>query len=142
MASLKTEVVSDTEEFRKLVKSFPALRVHFLSKIGARGRITLKGMLNGGSGSINLREFPKDVLERHTISSWVVKGANAVSVTSYVMNLFEKGRYLRGKKGEKGKREPGKRIITGRLKGVMMSRIGQYSREAEREILDPKFKKV
>ncbi len=137
MASLKTEVVSDTEEFRKLVKSFPALRVHFLSKIGGSGRITLKGMMRGGDGSVDLSAYPKDKAGKHTITSKVYMRGNAVRISSYVMNLFERGRRLRN-----GKREPGKRIITGRLKGVMMSRMAQFSREAEREILDPKFKKV
>ncbi len=97
MAGLTFSLQGSFESFNKFIKSFPELKVAMLSSIGKQGRLTLKGQFLSGQ-EINLRAFPKDKRGRHTISNRVFKKGNAISFSSFPVNLFENGRKKRSGK--------------------------------------------
>lgn len=135
MAGLKIEINANLSDFRKLITAMPSLRAEFLSKIGKRGRLTLKGSLLSGQ-ELNITK-DIDSKGRHTISNKVGKLANSVAIKSYPVNLFERGRMLRN-----GRKESGRRIITSKLKTLVDSNLQTWSNQVERETLDPEFDKA
>lgn len=107
----------ELEVFNRLRKMFPELRARTLGYVGKAGKSRLKTRLLSGQ-EIDLEAYPTDKKGRPTVQSQVGRGAGKVTITSYPANLFEHGRLLRS-----GAREPGKKIITGKLKSLMKSDI-------------------
>lgn len=136
MAILKAEVQFNFEPIQRLIKIFPDLNGRFLSLVGKRGRTLLKQSYLSGQ-ELTLRSFPKDRKGKFTITSDVNKKRDQVKIYSYPVNLFEKGRLLRS-----GRKEPGKFIITKKLKQDVMSRMGSYIGQFENKILNPEIKKA
>lgn len=136
MAILKADIDFNFEPIQKLIKIFPDLNGRFLSLIGKRSRALLKQNYLSGQ-ELNLRVFPRDRNGKYTITSDVNKKQDQVKIYSYPVNLFEKGRLLRS-----GRKEPGKFIITRKLKQDVMSRTGTYIQQFENKILKPEIKKV
>ena len=136
MAILRGEIQFSTREFQDLVKQFPDFGGRLLALIGKRGRTVLKEDYLSGQ-EIDLRAFPRDAMGRYTTSSDVNRRRTEVKIYSYPVNLFEKGRRLRS-----GRKEPAKNIIRGKLKQAVMSRLGSYTNEFERSVLDPEIKRL
>jgi hypothetical protein len=128
--------VPELDSFRKFVKSFPELRLRYLSSIGKRGRGILHSELLSGQ-ELDLRAYPKDADGRHTISSKVNRRATGVDIRSYPANLFEKGRTLRD-----GSKEAPRNIITGKFARIMESRMQSVADSAARSILEKEAAKV
>jgi len=133
-SSFVMQVNTETEQFQKLVKTFPGLRVGFMSQIARSGRLTLKGMLVGGNGLIDLQQYPKSAKGKRTIKASVLIRSGRIKFSSFPVNLFENGRKLRD-----GTKEAPKKIITGKFKNVAMSQLQGWANSAERTIFDKAF---
>ncbi len=136
-SSLTIQVQSDLDSFKTLVKTFPGVRVGYLSQIAREGRHTLKGMLVGGNGLIDLRQYPKSSGGKRTIKASVLVRSSKIKFSSFPVNLFENGRKLRD-----GTKEAPKRIITGKFKAVAESQIQSWSNKAEQAVIDKAFANV
>ncbi len=136
MAGLSLDVSTNVRELNSLIRQFPSLSAGVFSYIGKQGRLTLKGRLLSGQ-ELNLKKFPVDKAGRHTISSHVIRGVKGVVWTSYPLNLFEKGRILRS-----GRKEPGRKILTGKLKTLVASELQKWGDDAKQKIFDPEIKRV
>jgi len=121
---------------RKLVEIFPQVRAQMLGYVGKEGKTNLKTKLLSGQ-SLNLRKYPEDKRGRRTVGYSINRRADMVSVSSYPVNLFERGRRLRG-----GKKEPARNIIRGRLKGIMQSDLQRILNEFDNKFLDKEMKKI
>lgn len=136
MASLKVQVDGSFDSFAAFVKSFPELRLRYMSAIGKAGRGILKTELLSGQ-ELNLTKFPKDSTGRHTITSKVNRSGTSVDIRSYTANLFEKGRKLRS-----GSKEAPKGIITVKLAAKMSARMDAITRDISASVLDKEMDKV
>jgi hypothetical protein len=121
---------------RKLVEIFPQVRAQMLGYVGKEGKTNLKTKLLSGQ-SLNLRKYPEDKRGRRTVGYSINRRADMVSISSYPVNLFERGRRLRG-----GKKEPARNIIRGRLKGIMQSDLQRILDEFDNKFLDKEMKKI
>ena len=117
MAILKAEFTTNLESIRQLIQIFPELNGRFLSLVGKRARTILKEEFLSGQ-DLNLQAFPRDKMGRFTITSDVNRKRTQVKIYSYPVNLFERGRILRS-----GRKEPGKFIITRKLKQATMHKF-------------------
>ena len=135
MAILRAEFEFNLKPIFDLIQIFPELRGRLLALIGKRARTILKERYLSGQ-EITLRAFPTDRQGRRTIVSDVNKQRSSVKIYSYPVNLFERGRRLRS-----GRKEPGKYIITRKLKQDVMAGLAGYVREFEEKILEPEIKK-
>lgn len=133
--SLSLHVTAKSEQFENLVRNFSGLKVGYLSRIAEKGRLTLKGMLIGGNGLINLEQYPVSSGGKRTIKASVLVRSSRVKFTSFPVNLFENGRLLRS-----GKKEAPKKIITGKFKSIAESRLQSWSDYAERIVLQEAMK--
>ena len=136
MAVLKADVNFNTKPIQQLIQVFPSFNGRLLSLIGKRARLMLKMQYLSGQ-ELNLKAFPLDKAGRQTITSDVNKKRTFVKIYSYPVNLFERGRRLRS-----GAKEPGKFIITKKLKQSVLSKTGTYINEFENRILEPDIKKI
>lgn len=134
MAVLTADVAFDLMPLFRIQKAFPEFNGRLLSLVGKRSRILLKEDYLSGQ-EIELRKFPTDKRGRYTVSSDVNRRRTQVKIYSYPVNLFERGRILRS-----GQKEPGKYIVTRKLKQAVMSRLASYVLESEREIIKPVIK--
>ena len=121
---------------RKLVEMFPQIRAQMLGYVGKEGKDNLKTKLLSGQ-SLDLRAYPEDKRGRRTVGYTINRRADQVSISSYPVNLFERGRELRG-----GKKEPARNIIRGRLKGIMQSDLQRILNEFDSKFLDKEMKKI
>ncbi len=136
MARLKSSVELNAN-FNRLVKAWPDLTFHLYRTIGKFGRLSLRYKFLAGQ-ELTLRDKsknPTDDLGRWLVSSYVFK--QSVNIASYPVNLFEKGRGLRD-----GSREPGKYIITRKLKTVVNNDLGKWVKSFELRELQKEFDKV
>lgn len=117
------------QPIQTLVKQFPELSGRFLAMVGSRGRELLKEQYLSGQ-EIDLRAHPKDRAGRYTIVSNVNRKRDATTLTSYPLNLFEKGRLLRS-----GEIETGHYILTVKLKNLMQAGMPNYIKYFETVIL-------
>ena len=121
---------------RKLVEMFPQIRAQMLGYVGKEGKDNLKTKLLSGQ-SLNLRAYPEDKRGRRTVGYTINRRADQVSISSYPVNLFERGSRLRD-----GKKEPARNIIRGRLKGIMQSDLQRILNEFYSKFLDKEMKKI
>lgn len=137
MAILKLEYGNEASPlFDELRKLFPVFRAQTMGYVGMRGRdILVRQFLSGQE--IDLRVYPRDKIGRRTASYSVGKRAAQVSIASYPMNFFEHGRNLRS-----GKREPGKKVITRKLKSAMASQLQSILSEFDRTILQKEVDRI
>ena len=127
---------SDFLAFRKLANQFPELRARIMGHVGKSGKDRLyKNFLKGQA--IDLRAYPEDSKGRPTVNYSIGKNANAVSISSYPMNLFERGRMLRS-----GRKEQGKKVIKGSFKQMMNSQLQGILQDFDRTILQQQLNKV
>lgn len=116
MAGIKVEI--DETAFimlRKLREQFPKLRAQILGYVGHEGKKRLKKQFLSGQ-EIDLSAYPEDRAMRRTVGYALGRGAEYVRISSYPMNLFERGRRLRS-----GSRESGKYVVTRKFKSVIMA---------------------
>lgn len=121
---------------RKLVEMFPQIRAQMLGYVGKEGKDILKTRLLSGQ-SLDLRKYPYDKRGRRTVGYSINRRADQVSISSYPVNLFERGRRLRS-----GKKEPARNIIRGRLKGIMQSDLQRILNEFDSKFLEKEMKKI
>jgi hypothetical protein len=136
MAGLKVTVQSATAGFQALLKNFGGIRAEVMHFIGKKGHGILENDLLSGQ-ELNLKRKPKDRAGRYTITNKVGRMANSVSIKSYPANLYERGRTLRD-----GKKQPGKRIITSKLKVLVEGHIQSWAGEAETGIIEKATRKA
>ncbi len=136
MARIKTEDPSDLGAFNGFVKRFPELKSEILSYIGNQARGDLVDNFLSGQ-EIQLRAFPFDSARKQTTKSRVMRNRKTIVVTSYPVNLFEKGRMLRD-----GSFEEPKNIFSSKFKGVVASNVGKYSDKAVKKIFDDRIRKI
>ena len=136
MAVLKATVDFETKGFSKLLKEFPDMNGIFLRYVGAEARKHLKQQYLSGQ-EIDLRQFPRDKRGRYTITSNVNKKRTFTKIASYPVNLFERGRGLRG-----GGREAGKYIITRKLKSDVEGKMNTFARRYESDIMQGRIDKL
>lgn len=121
-----------------LAKNFPSLRVRLLSKVGAHGRLTFKGLLMQGDDVFQLHAFPYgDSGKKRTVASKVFRRGNAVRINSFPLNLYNKGRTLRD-----GKRQTPSLIFPKFVQLMQAKELQNAVNEAEKEIIQKEFDKV
>ena len=140
MARLKGSVKFKIEGFRKLLTIFPDLNGGYLAYIGKRGRQIMKNKYFAGQELDYSKQkiqqgFPIDKTGRRTITSNVNKRRRFVTLASYPMNLFERGRTLRS-----GRREAPKKVITGKLKREVATNMQRYATQYENRFLKKALK--
>ena len=120
----------------RLRDMFPELQAQTLGFVGAESKKILKEKFLSGSGQdINLIKDKKDKKGRRTISYSIGKNAKSVTIASYVLNLFERGRGLRG-----GGREAGKKVYP-RLKNQIEGQMNKILNEFDGKYLQRKINK-
>lgn len=120
---------------RELKVLFPEIRAQALGYIGKQGKKALKQKFLSGQEIYLDEDF--DESGRRTISYSIGKDAKYVKISSYPMNLFERGRRLRS-----GAKEPGKRVVTRKLKQLMMSNISRLTNEFDNKYLQKKVSRL
>ena len=122
--------------FRELANQFPELRARLMGHVGKSGKDRLYiNFLKGQA--ITLDDSMKDKVGRPTVNYSIGRNANAVSISSYPMNLFERGRMLRS-----GRKEQGKKVIKGSFKQMMNSQLQGILQDFDRTILQQELNKV
>ena len=136
MARIIGDAILDSK-FNQLVKAWPDTAFHLHRTIGKQGRKELRwGFLNGQEIKLRSNEdAPQDALGRFLVNSYASQ--KGVQLSSYPVNLFEKGRGLRD-----GSREAGKYIITRKLKGVVSSNLTAWIAKFEAITLQKEFDKA
>jgi len=135
MALLRIEY--NKQEFlfmNRLRDMFPELQAQTLGFVGAESKKILKEKFLSGQ-DINLKKDKKDKKGRRTFSYSVGKGAKSVTIASYVLNLFERGRMLRS-----GEREAGKKVYP-RLKNQVEGQMNKILNEFDGKYLQRKINK-
>lgn len=138
MAGVKFEVETNPSEFlamRKIAEQFPEIRAQMLGYVGSRGKhILFDSFLSGQELTY---KGLTDSKGRDKTSYTIAKRAIAVKIRSYPANFFEKGRKLRS-----GSMEPGKFIITRKLKSLMSSQMQNILNDFDRQYLQKKLDKI
>jgi hypothetical protein len=142
MAVLKGEVTFKVSGFAKLLKVIPDLNGSYLAYIGKRGRQILRDKFFRGQELDYSKQrtkdgFPIDKRGRFTITSNVDKRQTKTTLSSYPANLFEHGRILRS-----GRKEAGKKIITGKLKREVSANIQRYATQYENRFVKKALKGI
>jgi len=119
-------------EMRIISDSF---RARTLGAVGKAGRVILKERFLMGQ-AIKLND-DRDSKGRMLTSYSVGKDAQFVKITSYPMNLFERGRMLRS-----GKREPGKKVFNPKLKNIMSSEMQGIVNRFDSSFLQKELDKI
>jgi hypothetical protein len=122
--------------FAELKDIFPEISAQLLGFVGVEAKQDLKKKFLSGQ-EINLRKYPKDVEGHPTISYSIGKGAKSVKISSYPLNLFERGRKLRS-----GRKESGKRIMKKKFKQYMMTRMSGLLNQFDNTYLKRKMAKI
>lgn len=104
---------------KNLMRLFPEMRGDILGHIGKESVDELKKSHLSGQ-DLTLRSHPTDKRGRRTINFSVDRRATRTTITSYPVNLFEKGYTLHGRK------MPARNIITGKLKTTVASKLQSY----------------
>lgn len=107
---------SEFEIFGKFRDMFWTVRKQLLVHIGYKGKRLLKESYLSGQ-YLDLKKYPRDVIGRRTVKYQARPLRSYVTVASYPLNLFEKGRMLRS-----GRKEPGKRVMR-KFKSSMNSKM-------------------
>lgn len=113
---------------------FQEVNVRALGFIGINLALLLRTYLRDDSYPA-LRAYPKDEAGRRTISYSLGRRGRFVRISSYPMNIFERGRALRS-----GAREKGHRIVTGPFRAASEARlpslINQFDNKFFQELVD------
>lgn len=133
MAAITGEVTSSAN-FAALAKAWPDIAFYMSRTIGKNSRELLYYQFLSGQ-EINLKAYPRDKAGRNTVSS-ASTGKNT-KISSYPTNLFERGRTLRS-----GARDPGKYIITRKLKAAVGGRLQGWVDSFESKEIQKAFDRV
>lgn len=130
---------ADFLAFRKLADQFPELRARIMGRVGAVGAGRLfKTYLRGQAVRYRQQKwYDEDNAGRRKVNYSIGRNANAVSISSYPMNLFERGRMLRS-----GRKEQGRKVIKGSFKQMMNSQLQGILQDFDRTILQQQLNKV
>ena len=124
------------EFINELAEKFPEFRAVAMGYVGRAGRQMLKKNYLSGQ-EIDLSVFPRDKAGRRTVSYSIGRHARSVRISSYPMNLFERGRRLRD-----GSKQPGKFVVTGKLKQAMTSGLQSILNEYDSKYLQKELNKL
>lgn len=144
MATLKFEY-HDNEFgiFNEFRKQFPEFRARTLGAIGGEGKDLLyqdfmRGQeLDYVSGGKIDKDSYKDSRNIRAIYYSIGKRANYVKISSFPMNLFEKGRELRG-----GGRQPAKNVFKTKFKSRMLANLQGMINRFDKSILQDGLNKI
>jgi hypothetical protein len=138
MARVKFDVdthgLEGLQVIKNLMRLFPKMRGDLLGHIGAEGRQELKRSHLSGQ-DLNLRG-DTDKRGRRTINFSVDRRTSRTTITSYPVNLFEKGYTLHGRK------MPARNIITGKFKTTMATKLQSYINNWQNTKLDSILKQA
>ena len=133
MAGVKLELEYDDADLRRalaeLGRIFPEISARALGFVGKQGKELLYNNFLRGQ-EIDLKKYPFDSKRRRTVAYSIGRGAKAVKISAYPMNLFERGRMLRS-----GRKEPGKRVIKGKFKALMDGNLASILSRFDRQVL-------
>jgi hypothetical protein len=141
MAFLKVEYEASKDfaylhsKISKLAELFPEFKASIMGYVGHEAKLRLKKLMI--SSDLNFKTLEQDIAMREIVSYNIGKYANFVKISSYPLNLFEKGRMLRS-----GRKEPGRKIITGKLKSLMESDMQSILNKFDKKILQKEIDKV
>lgn len=136
MAGLKIEFdQTGFNEFYKLRNLFPEFNASALGFVGHEGKLRLKKLMM--QSDLNFESLERDKLGRPIVSYSIQRGGKSVKIGSYPMHLFDKGRILRS-----GRREPGRKIVTGKLKSLMSSDLQAIVNKFDKTILQKEVNKI
>lgn len=135
MAALIPKVEFHLDDLRTLAKLFPDIGAGALYHVGLESKILLKKKYLSGQ-ELNLKDM-RDRKNRRTISYSLNKRKTAMNLHSYPLNLFERGRTLRN-----GKREPGKYIMTKKLKSDVSGSLQKWVSIYERTKMQADINRV
>ena len=143
--SFSASVSQESESFRVLVKNFPTIKNRFLANIAKQGRLTMKGMMTGRSGTIDLNK-DKGSKGKRTITAKVFIRSSSIKFASFPANLFERGRrnprhgFNSGPSGRTGQKsaitQKGMMFITSTFKGVASTKLQGWANQAEKDIIE------
>ena len=141
MAGLAVKYTDNmTAEIMKLAVIFPELGKATLGRLGYMGTGYLRKELLSGQ-ALNVKdmnsEIPTDKAGHKMVRFAVNKRGSHVKIFAYPVNLFEKGRGLPG-----GGREPGRYILTKKLKAIMETRIDSDITVITRKTYESRLKKM
>jgi hypothetical protein len=130
---------SQMKILNNLRDQFPAFRASALGYVGSKAKEKLrKSFLSGQELTLQSSAAdPLDKRNRRLVSYSVGRNATHVKVSSYPVNLFERGRTLRS-----GAKEPGRKIITGKLKAAVMADLQNMLNQFDNKILQKEFDKL
>lgn len=114
-----TQGLEGLQVIKNLMRLFPELRGDLLGHIGAEGREELKKSHLSGQ-DLTLHAGDTDKRGRRTINFSVDRRTTRTTITSYPVNLFEKGYTLHGRK------MPARNIITGKFKSTVAAKLQSY----------------
>lgn len=113
---METRGMYEFDVINRLIRLFPAMRGNLLGYIGKGAIDELKRNHLSGQ-DLNLREQPTDRRGRRTMNFSIDRRMTRATITSYPVNLFEKGYTLHGRK------TAARNIITGKLKTTMSGKL-------------------
>jgi hypothetical protein len=135
MATVKWDIKFDPTVFESvsyLGRILPEVRARALGWVGRKGAgLLYDNFLSGQSGGIRLKN-KKDVKGHRTVSYSIGRQARYVKISSYPMNLFETGRFLRS---IPRRREQGKHIILGKFKSLMDNQLQSIIDQFDEKVL-------
>ena len=133
MADLEGKAVLSSN-LKDAVTGWPDISFHLSRYVSKRMRSTLKSRLLNGQ-EIKLHAFPRDSAGRHTIAT--ASNTTSASISSYPTRFFENGRLLRS-----GEMEPGKHIITEKLKSLTSSSLQGWVDRFDNVELQKEFDRI
>ena len=140
MARLKGSVKFRVTGFKELEDQFPDVNGGYLAYVGKRGRQIMKNKYFAGQ-ELDYRNlgtkdgFPVDKAGNPVIRSYVNKKVNKVTLYSYPVNFYERGRLLRS-----GRKEKPMAIFRTKLKQDIATNMQRYARQYEGRFLKKALK--
>ena len=122
----------DVDDIKKIIKAFPATASRVMGRVGHQAaEFAKKKYLSEKGPNTLLYRGWKDKKGRHKILWSVQRGGRSVNISSYPLNLFERGRMLRS-----GKMEKGRYILSRRLRADVKSMQTQWLNWAVKKEMD------
>ena len=132
MAGLSLEYnAKEWQVFKGLMQAFPRFNIRALAWVGENAKINLKKQLLSGQ-ELNLKGDRNQRASdgKRLMTRRIVNNGKAVVIKSFPTNLFEHGRGLRS-----GATEPGKKILTVKLKAIMQADMQRILNAFDKNVL-------
>ena len=125
--SIQFDVGEDTEDIKILTTAFTEKAAKLLAIVGVIGaKVLYDQFLSGQELTFKGRRDKRGVFK--ATGDIMGRPLRGVQFKSYPLNLFERGRILRS-----GRREPGKKILTGKFRGVAQAQLQSWVERAKKD---------